>query len=212
VPRSRPLPDPANPRKGGGGRMREMNTGARPLGPQSRAVGVGAGQVGFGPATAAPATAPRRNPVKPEEGALRVLWVSKHKPLREEERQLRLYASRLGKELEFEKHVGIVPSAEWLLRSKILADGYDIVVAVLPLTMTAHLLELGREYGFEVWRPKMELLHTDKKYPCPQFRGDTDVMSPTTDPDGNPVFAHRRFVHFERLIEVQLVTEPVEVA
>jgi hypothetical protein len=192
--------------------MREMNTGARPLGPQSRAVGVGAGQVGFGPATAAPATAPRRNPVKPEEGALRVLWVSKHKPLREEERQLRLYASRLGKELEFEKHVGIVPSAEWLLRSKILADGYDIVVAVLPLTMTAHLLELGREYGFEVWRPKMELLHTDKKYPCPQFRGDTDVMSPTTDPDGNPVFAHRRFVHFERLIEVQLVTEPVEVA
>lgn len=36
-------------------------------------------------------------------------------------------------------------------------------------------------------------------------------MVPTMDPDGNPVFAHRRFVHFERLIEVQLVTEPVEV-
>ena len=211
MPRSRPLLDPANPRKGGGGRMREMNAGARPLGPQSRAVGVGAGQVGFGPATAAPATAPSRNPIKPEEGVLRVLWVSKHKPLREEERQLRLYASRLGKELEFEKHIGIVVSTEWLLRSKILVDGYDIVVAVLPLTMTAHLLELGREYGFEVWRPKMELLHMDKKHPCPQFRGDTDVMSPTLDPDGNPAFAHRRFVHYERLIEVQLVTEPVEV-
>jgi hypothetical protein len=191
--------------------MREMNTGARPLGPQSRAAGVGAGQVGFGSATAAPATAPSRNPIKPEEGVLRVLWVSKHKPLREEERQLRLYASRLGKELEFEKHVGIVVSTEWLLMSKILPDGYDIVVAVLPLTMTAHLLELGREYGFEVWRPKMELLHMDKKHPCPQFRGDTDVMSPTLDPDGNPAFAHRRFTHYEKLIEVQLVTEPVEV-
>jgi len=174
-------------------------------------VGVGAGQVGFGPAAAAPATAPSRNPAEGERGVLKVLWVSQHKLLREEERQLRLYAQRLGLRLELDKYGGKVPSTEWLVKNKILADGYKIVIVVLPLSMVAHLVEFGRRAGFEVWRPKMERLHFDRRLPCPEFDPATDVMVPTLDEDGDPVFLHNRFVRFEKVIDLKLVTEAIEV-
>jgi len=149
--------------------------------------------------------------VRESEKVLKVLWVSKSKMLREEVRQLKVYAAKQGLKLELDSYVGKVLSVEWLARKKILADGYSVVIAVLPLSMTAHLIELGRQYGFEVWRPKVEILHYDWKIPCPEFDGARDLMTPSVNANGDATFAHKRFRYFERVLAVELSTEPIEV-
>jgi len=149
--------------------------------------------------------------VREEEKALKVLWVSKNRMVREELRQLRAYAAKQGLKLVLDSYTGSVPSVEWLVRKKILAGGFNVVVAVLPLTMIARLIELGRQYDFEVWRPKVERLHFDRKIPCPDYDGSRDWVSPSVDANGEPVFAHKRFLYFEKVLSVELSTEPIEV-
>jgi len=146
-----------------------------------------------------------------EDNTLKVLWVAKNRMLREEVRQLKAYAEKNGMKLKLDSYVGKVPSVEWLVRKKILPGGYGVVVAVLPLSMMSHLVALGRRYGFEVWRPKVEILHLDWKIPCPEFDGARDVMMPTVSADGDVAFAHKRFLHYERVRAIELLAEPIEV-
>jgi len=140
---------------------------------------------------------------------LKVLWVSKHKLLREEQRQLHAYAERHGLELQLDTFPQKLPSIEWLVHRKVLPGGYDVVIAVLPLTMTAQLAELAQHHGFQLWRPRVGLLHYDRKLPCPDYDEDRDILSPAADADGKAVYVHKRFLHFEKVVAVEVVAEPV---
>jgi len=178
----------------------------QPLGPQARAGGAYAGQVGS--AVAAPAAASGGEPGR----VLKVLWVSRHKPVPVQVSALQRYAERRGLRLEIDYFTQAVPSAEWLVSNVVKPGGYAVVVPVLPLSFIMHLVEEGKKAGFEVWFSRMQLLHNDAQAACPGFNPETDTMQPGVDAEGKPMYRHYRFSRFERIVDVKLVTEPVEAA
>jgi len=191
--------------------MNRPQPGAQPPEPRNSERGVSAGQVGPGSAVGAPATALGKGLEKKEEKVLKVLWVSRHKPVPKQVRVLNEIAAKRGLRLKLDQFAQTVPSAEWLVGNVIMPGGFAVVVPVLPLSFIAHLVEEGKKKGFEVWFSKMQLLHNDARLPCPEYTLDSDTIQPSVDEEGNAVFRHYRFARFERIIEVKMVTEPVEV-
>ena len=137
----------------------------------------------------------------------KVLWISRHKPL---VAQLRALREKLGDgDIELVQHAQPIPTAEDAVRI-IKQHGADVVVAVLPLSFMAHLSEAARREGFTLLRADMENIHLCSQDPCPEFNPDTDVVMVSkdlNDPE-KTIRRHFRFRGFERLVKVELVTEP----
>jgi len=135
----------------------------------------------------------------------RVLWVSRHGMLPAQAGFL--FEKLRNFRVEFFRDK--VPSAEWLVENVILPKEIDIVIPVLPLSMVARLVELGKKHGFEVWWAQMELLHNDYSEECPEFDRERDAMVPGVDSEGRRMWRHYRFRGFYRVKEVKLELEEV---
>lgn len=134
-----------------------------------------------------------------------ILWVSRHQPLPV---QIRFLEEKLG-DFFLEVYPKKVPSADWLVENIIQPKRIDIIIPVLPLSITARLVELGKKHGFQVWWSQMELLHDDYSEKCPEFNEDRDTMVPGVDAQGRKIWRHYRFQKFKKVKEVKLVLEDV---
>ena len=106
------------------------------------------------------------------------------------------------------KMIGFVPSAEKVIEEaeKI---GAKYILPVLPLSIIARLVELGRERGIKVLYSRMEQV----------YKGDCGYayMLKEQEPGRIAVAMYRdgtciawRFKGIEEVVEVRLVTKPVE--
>ena len=133
-----------------------------------------------------------------------VAWVSRHMPL---EAQLEELNRILGP-------VKVVQISKTFRDARevfedIVRVGASVAVVVLPLSMLAQLLPLAQQADIDVWMAKMEGLHEcEGPEKCSEFDPRTDVWLPMR---GSTKGRHMRFSHFERVKEVKVVTEPVEV-
>jgi hypothetical protein len=133
-----------------------------------------------------------------------VLWVSRHPPLQAQIAEL---------EQKFTNVViyqmsGVIPSAEVVVEvaKKINAS---VIVPVLPLSMIARLAELSKQNKFTVLIAKMNNIATTKDPSEAQrlVQEAPDRRTVASYADGTVrVF---EFEHFEKLVEVKLVTEPL---
>ena len=135
----------------------------------------------------------------------KVLWISRHKPL---VAQLRALREKLG-ESELVQHDKPLSTAEDAIK---LARQYkaDVVIAVLPLSFMAYLADAAAREGFTLLRADMENIHLCSQDPCPEFDPDTDVIMQSrdlNDPE-KTIRRHFRFRGFQKLVKVELVTEP----
>lgn len=126
----------------------------------------------------------------------RVLWVSRHRPLKAQVEALR----RAFGEVEISIHDEQVKDVDHLL-GLIRRHRADEVVCVLPVSIIMRLVERG-------WRPlwsEMELLHRDcEGYGCPEYGADSDVIM-----ESPSVTRHYRFREFRRILRFEMVTEPI---
>lgn len=133
-----------------------------------------------------------------------VLWVSRHPPLAAQIAELE---AKLGP-IEVRQASGTVPSAEHVVDlARWLGARY--VVPVLPLSFIAKLAEAARAQGFEILLAKMRNVAV--------VRGEEEVAGLVAErPDRRTAVAYAdgtvrvfEFEGFERLIRVELVTEPL---
>jgi len=135
---------------------------------------------------------------------LRVLWISRHEPLRA---QLRALEEKLG-EYELVQHSEPLGTAEDAIK---LAREHraDFIVPVLPMTFIMHLVSEAKKYGFTVLRAEMQNLHNCSQQPCPEYNDETDTIMVSRDLNtGETIYRHFRFEKFVVLKEIKLVTEP----
>ena len=137
------------------------------------------------------------------EGSTVVLWVSRHYPLKTQINALRM---KLGKVRIIQVN-GIVPSAEYVIE---LARKYGakVIVAVLPLSFIAKLVEEARKLKMVVLFARMKQVAQvrsidEAKQIVNEFK---EARTMTTYADGT-IKIHE-FVRFERVIAVKLETEP----
>jgi hypothetical protein len=133
-----------------------------------------------------------------------VLWVSRHRPLKAQIDELE---RKLGPVVVYQLS-GVIPSAEFVA-SKAEELGAKYVIPVLPLSFTARLAELAKAKGFEVLVAKMVnvAVAKDSKVAEEIVRERPERRTVATHADGTVrVF---EFERFERLLRVELVTEPL---
>jgi len=132
-----------------------------------------------------------------------ILWVSRHKPLKAQVEELE---RKLGPIVVYQLS-GVIPSAEFVVeRAEGLGAKY--VIPVLPLSFTARLAELAKAKGFEVLVARMRNVAVVKGLEeAGRVVGER--------PDRRTMVAHAdgtarvfEFEGFERLLRVELVTEP----
>jgi len=132
-----------------------------------------------------------------------ILWVSRHRPLKAQIDELE---RKLGPIVVYQLS-GVIPSAEFVVeRAEGLGAKY--VIPVLPLSFTARLVELAKAKGFEVLVAKMRNVAVAKGLEeAGRVVGER--------PDRRTMVAHAdgtarvfEFERFERLLRVELVTEP----
>jgi len=132
---------------------------------------------------------------------IRVLWISRHKPLKA---QLDALKECLGKFILIQ-YKSPLPTAQHAL-SLIEKEQADVVVAVLPLSFMMHLAgELARR-EIVLLRADMEVIHNCEEVPCPDFIGATDTIMESIS-EGEKIYRHFRFRGFKRLKEVRLIEE-----
>jgi hypothetical protein len=133
-----------------------------------------------------------------------VLWVSRHQPLPVQISELE---RKLGGVTIYQMS-GVIPNAETVaeVAKKLNAE---IVVPVLPLSMIARLAELSKQNGFTVLLAKMNNIATTKSVEEAQrlVAERPEARTIATYADG--VIRVFEFTHFEKLVEVKLVTEPL---
>lgn len=129
--------------------------------------------------------------VELDDKIVRILWLSRHKPLKSEIDELK----RIFGEIYIIQYPNKVENAEHVL-NLIEYFGADEIVAVLPLTIIAKITEKG----VKPLRAEMTLLHTCKSKPCPDFDPDRDWIDPTSK-------RHFRFTHFSRIHQVRIISE-----
>ena len=135
----------------------------------------------------------------------RVLWVSRHDLLPAEEEFLK---ARLGN-IEIIQYTDKVPSAEWLYENVIKKLQIRYVLPVLPLSMVARLVELGKREGFTVLWSVMELLHNDYSEDCPEYEPAMDAMVPGRDAEGRKMWRHYRFKEIKKIEALELRLSPL---
>jgi len=139
-----------------------------------------------------------------EREMVRVLWVSRHKPLRAQLRELR----RLFGDIELIIHESTVPNAEHVI-SEAKRHNAKVIVPVLPLSIIARLVEIARKEDIVVLFAKMEAIATTKRMEEAEkiLKEAEDRRNITTYADNTiRVF---EFKQFEKILKVELVTEPL---
>ena len=132
-----------------------------------------------------------------------VLWVSRHPPLPS---QIAVLERKLGP-IEVVQMSGVVPSAE-VVAEEAKKLGASYVVPVLPLSMIARLGELAKSKGFTVLLAKMEAIATTKDPAEAQRLVNENPWSRTLATYADGVVRVFEFRCFEKLVRVELVTEP----
>lgn len=137
------------------------------------------------------------------EGSTVVLWVSRHYPLKAQLSSLRM---KLGR-IKVVQVSGVVPNAEYVIEVA-RRYGAKYIVAVLPLSFIAKLVEDARKYGMVVLFARMRVVGQFRnKHEAMQYvREFKEARTLSTYADG--VVKVHEFVRFEVVKEVKLVTEP----
>jgi len=134
---------------------------------------------------------------------MKVAWVSRHRPLRAEEDELRRI---LGPDIELVLVSNTYRNADEVF-AELVETNAKVAVVVLPLSVVSRLIGPAQRAGIDLWWPRMQKLH-DCEGPstCPDFDMDTDIWLPYYRSDTG---RHMRFLRFERIQEVRLITEPI---
>jgi len=132
-----------------------------------------------------------------------ILWVSRHPPLKS---QITGLEKKLDS-IEVYQLSGVIPSAEYVVEvvKKVSAK---VVVPVLPLSMVARLAELSRPNGFTVVLAKMENIATTKNVDEAKRLVNEKPGYRTLATYADGVIRVFEFRSFEKLVRVELVTEP----
>lgn len=135
---------------------------------------------------------------------MRIAWVSRHKPT---QTQIGTLLRMFGDQTTLIPLNDTYRSADELFQ-ELKKYKIEIAIVVLPLSVISKLIPLCRKEGIELWWPKMQKLHDCRGPPsCPEFDYKSDVWLPYYRSD---IGRHMRFVRFERIKEVRLITEPVD--
>jgi hypothetical protein len=133
-----------------------------------------------------------------------VLWVSRHPPL---PAQIRELEGKLGGVVIYQLS-GVVPNAEAVIEHAKKVNA-SIIIPVLPLSMIARLSELAKSSNFTILLARMESVATTKSVEEARkiVAEKPDCRTLATYADGTVRVLE--FKRFERLIKVELVTEPL---
>jgi len=136
---------------------------------------------------------------------VKVLWVSRHKPLKVQLEELK----RIFGDYSLKQYSGIVPNAGWLM-NYVKTHGYDVVIPVLPLTVVARFTELA-ENVLVLWA---EMTVSKQMYRKPEaffdYDPDRETVVASVDEKGRMLWKVMRFKKFYRLLGVKLELEPIE--
>ena len=131
---------------------------------------------------------------------MKVAWISRHSPL---PIQLSALRERLGEVEIVTISRTFRDAAE--VAGELRSTGAKYAVIVLPLSMTAKLLELCRDVTFLY--AEMQNVHDSRNCElaeaCPEFDPDRDVLLKSPE-----LTRHLRFKRFTRIKEVRMITEP----
>jgi hypothetical protein len=126
-----------------------------------------------------------------------VLWASGHEILPAEGKELRRI---LGNFVLLEYRNPIETGKELL--DIIREVRPDIVIVRAPIPIIASLLELGREYGFELWEEEMKSVGRSSH---PRYDEECEMLISLEDGQ----YEVMRFRRFNRIREIKVVKEPV---
>ena len=132
-----------------------------------------------------------------------VLWVSRHPPLRSQTEELE---RRLGS-ITIYQMSGLVPNAEAVVEVAKKVDA-KYVVPVLPLSMVTRLSELAKQSGLTILIAKMNNIASVKDFEEAKRIVSEKPMSRTLATYADGLVRVFEFERFERLVRVELVTEP----
>jgi len=132
-----------------------------------------------------------------------VFWISRHEPLPAQIERLR---EILGN-YELKPIIGRIPNAEYIDRIVTSHDAdRKIVIPVLPLSMIAKLVNLGKKHGYEVWWAEMrEIRRGSNMTSIPQIDPTRQAILPT---DGGWKIVE--FVRFRRIVDFRIIFEEVQ--
>ena len=139
-----------------------------------------------------------------EREIVRILWVSRHKPLNAQVKELK----RLFGDIELIIYEGTVVSAQSVI-DEAKRHNAKVIVPVLPLSVIARLVELAKKEDIIVLFARMEAIATTKNFEEAErlVKEAEDRRNITTYADNTiRVF---EFKQFEKILRVELVTEPL---
>ncbi len=131
-----------------------------------------------------------------------ILWVSRHDPL---PAQIKALEAKLGA-IEIWKLSGVVPSADYVVETAEKL-GAKVIVPVLPLSFIVRLAEVAPRKGITVLFAKMEEMHRGSKEEAEKLVREAPDRRTAVEYSGG-VWRVWEFKQFEKLIRVEIVTEP----
>ena len=143
-----------------------------------------------------------RTPATPTQQTVKVLWVSRHKPL---ESQIKALEEKLGS-IEVWQLTGIVPSAEFVVE-KAIELGAKYIIPVLPLSFIARLVELSRKHGFTVLFARMREIHRGSREEAEKLVKEVPEKRTAVEYSGG-IWRVWEFEKFEKVVKIEVVTEP----
>jgi len=150
-----------------------------------------------------PMSAPQIKIIHDEPNPTVVLWVSRHDPLYS---QIKALKQRLGS-VRIVKLSGVVPNADYVVK---VAEQYHakVIVPVLPLSFIARLAELAPKKGVTVLFAKMEELCRTTNKKEAEALVSQNPYARTMVEYSNGIYRVWEFKGFEKLVKVEIVTEP----
>lgn len=132
----------------------------------------------------------------------RILWVSRHPPLKSQIMEL---ASKLG-DIEI-MEMREAPNAEYVAR-KAEEIGADIIIPVLPLSIIARLVPLAKEKKKTILWAEMEQVDAMRNSDITIHDPDHETIVPAKNEHGEPILKVMRFKRFHKIKAVKLDLEP----
>lgn len=136
---------------------------------------------------------------------MRVVWASRHKPLPAELHEIK----RLFPNAELIYLHAKIPNAEWLLEFTTKV-GASAVVAILPLSFLYRFVELANRHNITVVIPKMkELYRGYSLQEAKKLVEEAPDRRVVQQYDASGEVAVYEFERFERVVRIDVVTEPL---
>ena len=132
-----------------------------------------------------------------------VLWVSRHQPLHTQVEELE---KKLGSIIIYQMS-GMIPNAEAVAEEAVKLNA-KYVVPVLPLSMVARLSELAKQSGLTILIAKMNNIATTRDPGEARRIVSEKPASRTLATYADGLVRVFEFERFERLVRIELVTEP----